>query len=182
MKQISISIVLKRKIMKRFLNIAMFLTLSAFGINACAQNAKPSPAMTATGKSGNANITINYGAPSVKGRKIWGELVPYGKVWRTGANDATTFEVDADVKIEGQSLAKGKYALFTIPEANEWTIIINKNPKQWGAYSYKQEEDVLRVKVKPGASSSFNEVLKYEVSGGKVHILWENLKVSFAVN
>lgn len=181
MKQIHQLYVLKRKIMKRLLNIVMLLTLTSYGITACAQNAKPSPAVTATGKSGNANITINYGAPSVKGRKVWGELVPYGKVWRTGANDATTFEVDADVKIEGQTLAKGKYALFTIPEANEWTIIFNKNPKQWGAYSYKQEEDVLRVKVKPGASASFNEVLKYEVSGGKVNIHWENLAVSFSV-
>ena len=167
--------------MKRTLNTLLLVAITMIGMNACAQNAKPSPASTATGKAGNANITINYGAPSVKGRKIWGELVPYGKVWRTGANDATTFEIDADVKIEGQALAKGKYSLFTIPEANEWTIIINKNPKQWGAYSYKQDEDVLRVKVKPAASSSFNEVLKYEISGGKVNILWENLAVAFSV-
>ena len=167
--------------MKRTLNTLLLVAITMIGMNACAQNSKPSPALTATGKAGNANITINYGAPSVKGRKIWGELVPYGKVWRTGANDATTIELDADVKIEGQALAKGKYSLFTIPEANEWTIIINKNPKQWGAYSYKQEEDVLRVKVKPAASASFNEVLKYEISGGKVNILWENLAVAFSV-
>lgn len=167
--------------MKQILNTATIVLLTIFSLSTFAQNSKPSPAMTATGKAGGANITINYGAPSVKGRKIWGELVPYGKVWRTGANDATTFEIDADVKIEGQTLAKGKYALFTIPEEKEWTIIFNKNPKQWGAYSYKQEEDVLRVKVKPSATSAAQEVLKYEVSGNKVTILWEKLSVSFNV-
>ena len=167
--------------MKKILNTAAILMLTFFSIATFAQNSKPSPAMTATGKAGGANITINYGAPSVKGRKIWGELVPYGKVWRAGANDATTIEIDADVKIEGQTLAKGKYALFTIPEEKEWTIIFNKNPKQWGAYSYKQEEDVLRVKVKPSAASTSQEVLKYDVSGNKVTILWENLAVSFNV-
>jgi len=146
-----------------------------------AQNAKPSPAVTAAGKAGDATVTINYGAPSVKGRKIWGELVPFGKVWRTGANDATTFEIDADVKIEGQLLAKGKYSLFTIPEANEWTIIFNKNPKQWGSFSYKQDEDVLRVKAKVDKSSSFNEKLAFEVSGNKVFIRWENAEVAFKV-
>lgn len=167
--------------MKKILNTAAMLMLTFFSISTFAQNSKPSPTLTATGKAGGANITINYGSPSVKGRKIWGDLVPYGKVWRTGANDATTFEIDADVKIEGQTLAKGKYALFTIPEEKEWTIIFNKNPKQWGAYSYKQEEDVLKVKVKPSASSSMQEALKFEVGGNKVTILWENLAVSFNV-
>jgi hypothetical protein len=85
------------------------------------------------------------------------------------------------VKIEGQSLPKGKYALFTIPEENEWTIIINKNAKQWGAYSYKQEEDVLRVKVKSQKSAAFNESLKFEVANDMVHISWENLMVMFSV-
>ncbi len=167
--------------MKHLLYATMFLLFSSFSISLLAQNAKPSPAVTATGKAGDAKVTINYGAPSVKGRKIWGELVPFGKVWRTGANDATTFEIDADVKIEGQALAKGKYALFTIPEENEWTIIFNKNPKQWGSYSYKQDEDVLRVKVKPGKSSSFNEKLAFEVAGNKVFIRWENAEVAFKV-
>lgn len=167
--------------MKHLLYCTMFFIFSSFSISTLAQNSKPSPAATATGKAGEATVTINYGAPSVKGRKVWGELVPFGKVWRTGANDATTFEVDADVKIEGQPLAKGKYSLFTIPEEKEWTIIFNKNPKQWGSYSYKQEEDVLRVKVKPGTSASFNEKLSFEVTGNKVYIRWENAEVSFKV-
>lgn len=168
--------------MKRILFSTFMLAVSLLSLSACAQNGKPSPAQTATGKAGNATITVTYGAPSVKGRTIWGELVPYGKVWRTGANDATTFETSADIKVEGQALPKGKYALFTIPEKDEWTIIFNKNPKQWGSYSYKQEEDVLRVKVKPAASSSFNEALKFDVSGNKVHFFWEKMHVAFNVN
>lgn len=168
--------------MKKFLQSTLIIALSFISLLASSQDkAKPSPATTATGKVGGANITINYGAPSVKGRSIWGSLVPYGKVWRSGANDATIFETDADIKIEGQPLAKGKYSLFTIPEAGEWTIIINKNSKQWGAFSYKQEDDVLRVKVKSSKSASFNELLNYQVADNKVHIRWENLEVSFKI-
>jgi hypothetical protein len=167
--------------MKHLSYVAAFLFLLTFGINACAQNAKPSPAVTVSGKAGNATVTITYGSPSVKGRKVWGDLVPYGKVWRTGANDATTIEFSSDVKIEGQALAKGKYALFTIPEETGWTIIFNKNSKQWGAYSYKQDEDVLRVKVKSQKSADFNESLIFEVANDMVHISWENLMVMFTV-
>jgi hypothetical protein len=168
--------------MKKYLQSTLILAFTLISLLASSQDkAKPSPASTATGKAGNVNITISYGAPSVKGRAIWGDLVPYGKVWRTGANDATIFEIDGDVKIEGQTLAKGKYSLFTIPEAGEWTIIINKNAKQWGAYSYKQEDDVLRFKAKSSKSASFNEALKFQVANGNVSILWENLAVSFNV-
>lgn len=168
--------------MKRVLQLALFITASVITLAACAQDKKPSPAATASGKAGNANITINYSAPSVKGRKIWGELVPYGKVWRTGANDATTFEVDADIKVEGQALAKGKYSLFTIPEENgNWTIIFNKTAKQWGSFSYKQEDDALRVKVTSSKSASFNEALSISVDKSKVYIKWENLEVGFKV-
>jgi hypothetical protein len=168
--------------MKKYLQSTLILAFTLISLLASSQDkAKPSPALTATGKAGNVNITISYGAPSVKGRTIWGDLVPYGKVWRTGANDATTFEIDGDVKIEGKTLAKGKYSLFTIPEAGEWTIIINKNAKQWGAYSYKQEDDVLRFKAKSSKSASFNEALKFQVANGNVSILWENLAVSFNV-
>ena len=94
-------------------------------------------------------ITITYSRPNVKGRKVFGGLQPYGQVWRTGANTATYIKFTEDVMIEGHPLAAGEYGLFTIPEKDEWTIIISKNPKQWGAYTYKEAEDVLRVKVKP---------------------------------
>ena len=91
------------------------------------------------------------------------------------------FEVDADVKVEGQSLPKGKYGLFIIPNENEWTIIFNKTWNQWGSFRYKQEDDVLRVKVKPGKSASLTEVLSYTVSNGTVTIAWENTTASFKV-
>jgi hypothetical protein len=92
------------------------------GLSACAQgdkSSRPSPPATATGKVGGANITINYSSPSVKGRKIWGDLVPYGKVWRAGANEATTFETDKAITVEGKNLPAGKYSLFALPGENE---------------------------------------------------------------
>ncbi len=168
--------------MKKIINSTLIFAFTMISLLACSQDQKPaSPALKASGKSGAANITISYGSPAVKGRKVWGELVPYGKVWRTGANDATVIEFDADVKVEGQTLAKGSYSLFTIPEESEWTIIFNKKPKQWGAYSYKQDDDVLRVKVKPGKSASFNETLNISVADGKVYIRWENIEVPISI-
>ncbi len=168
--------------MKKIINSTLIFAFTMISLLACSQDQKPaSPALKASGKSGAANITISYGSPAVKGRKVWGELVPYGKVWRTGANDATVIEFDTDVKVEGQTLAKGSYSLFTIPEESEWTIIFNKKPKQWGAYSYKQDDDVLRVKVKPGKSASFNETLNISVADGKVYIRWENIEVPISI-
>jgi hypothetical protein len=146
-----------------------------------AQEKPSSPPAKANGKIGKVDITINYHAPSVRGRKVFGELVPYGKVWRTGANNATTFEIDQDVTIEGQKLAKGKYALFTIPGESEWTIIFNSKHDQWGNYSYKEEEDVLRVKVKAGKTKAFVENLTISVDKDKVNIEWENTSASFKV-
>jgi len=164
---------------KILFGLATLLTINA--TNIFAQQAAQSPASSATGKIGNATITINYGSPSVKGRAIWGELVPYGKVWRTGANKATTFETDADITVEGQPLKKGKYALFTIPEKNEWVIIFNKTTDQWGSFNYKQDDDVLRVKSKPSSSNETVEALKFEVGKNAVTMKWEKLSVSFGV-
>ena len=144
--------------------------------------AKPSPAATAVGKTGDSNITLTYSQPAVKGRKVWGDLVPFDKVWRTGANDATTIEFSKDVKIEGQALKAGKYALFTIPtEGGEWTFIFNKTAKQWGAYSYKEADDALRVKVKAGKAAAFAERLTFEVKDKNVVFSWENLSAGFKV-
>ncbi len=112
-----------------------FVVLLLCSLQAVAQEdkaARPSPPAQVSKKTSNATVTINYGQPSVKGRKIFGSLEPYGKVWRAGANEATTFEVDKDVKIEGQSLPAGKYGFFAIPDEKEWTIIFNKVPNQWG--------------------------------------------------
>ena len=142
---------------------------------------RESPAATATGIIAGSTITINYAQPSVKGRKIWGDLVPYNKVWRTGANEATTFETTKDIKVEGVLLPAGKYALFTIPSENGWTIIFNKTASQWGAFKYKEKDDQLRVKVKASKATAFAERLTFLVDKSKVLFRWENLDVGFAV-
>ena len=164
----------------------MFLLagLMTTSVLSCAQDkqSRPSPATKATGKAGKATVTIDYSAPSVKGRKIFGDLIPYGKIWRAGANEATIFEIDTDVKVEGQALPKGKYGLFAIPGESEWTIVFNKTWNQWGSYRYKQEEDALRVKVPSRKTASLVESLSYSVEGGKVFLRWENTEVSFRVD
>jgi hypothetical protein len=149
-------------------------------VHAQDDKSRPSPAATATGKAGNKTITINYSQPSVKGRKIWNDLVPFGQVWRTGANETTTVEFSDNVKVEGKDVPKGKYALFTIPNEKTWTIIINKGIK-WGAFTYKQEEDVIRVDVPVAKSKSFNEKFTINVNKGVVSLLWENAQVDFKV-
>ncbi|MEZ4847469.1 MAG: DUF2911 domain-containing protein [Bacteroidia bacterium] len=109
----------------------------------------PSPKKELKTTMSGADITIVYGSPSVKERTIWGELVPYGEVWRTGANEATTFETSAPISIGGQTLAAGKYGFFTVPDENDWTLIFNEVSDQWGAYNYDAGKDVMRVKVVP---------------------------------
>jgi hypothetical protein len=144
---------------------------------------RPSPPATVTTMVGATTVTIDYSRPSVKGRKVFGgELVPYNAVWRTGANEATTFTVDKDVKIEGQALPAGKYALFTIPGATEWTIIFNKTANQWGAFKYDQKQDALRVKVK--AKKTAAPVEQFTITAdksGKVSLMWENSQADFMV-
>ncbi|WP_375418499.1 DUF2911 domain-containing protein [uncultured Hymenobacter sp.] len=143
---------------------------------------RPSPPATATARVGAATITINYSRPSVKGRKIFGGLEPYGQVWRTGANEATTFEVDKSVTINGQPLPAGKYALFTIPTATAWTVIFNKTAEQWGAFKYDQQQDALRVQVTPTKTAKPTEqFLITTAKNGKVTMMWENTAAAFTV-
>lgn len=145
------------------------------------QQAVASPAQTAKGKAGSADITINYGSPAVKGRTIWGDLVPYDKVWRAGANEATTFETSKDIKVEGKTLPAGRYGFFTIPGKDKWTVIFNKEAKQWGAYSYKDAQDALRVEVKPRKAASFNERLAYTVNKNGIAMRWADLEVPVTI-
>jgi len=148
-----------------------------------AQDNKPreSPPATATGKVGGKTITIQYSQPSVKGRGIFGKLVPYGQVWRAGANETTSIEFSDDVTLEGKPVAKGKYALFMIPNEKEWTVVLNKTIK-WGAFSYKQDEDVLRVTVPVKKAKAFAEKLTYDVSNkGVVSLTWADATVDFKV-
>ena len=163
-----------------FLMIATIISISACGQGDKASRPSP-PALVTETISGGTIVTIDYSQPSVKGRKIGEELAPYGQVWRTGANEATVFEVSKDVIVEGQALAAGKYSLYTIPGENEWVIIFNKKWKQWGTI-YKETEDALRVKVKPGKSASFAEKMTFMITkNGKVSLVWGDIQVDFNV-
>jgi len=150
------------------------------------KSSRPSPPATATGKVNGATITINYSSPSVKGRKIWGELVPYDQVWRAGANEATLFTTDKDIKVEGKPLKAGKYSLYAIPGQNEWTIILNSQTGQWGikmdgSTTEDPSKDVLRVKVKPQKAKAFQEHMAYTIDNNGFALVWENLSVPVMV-
>ena len=157
----------------------LFISVGVFG-----QNPPASPAAKASETIENgAVITINYSQPSVKGITIGKDLEPMeGKVWRTGANKATVFEVSKDVKVEDKALAAGKYALFTIVNGDEWTIIFNKTSDQWGAFNYKEADDALRVKVKGGKTKAFSEKMTFVVDKkGKVSLMWGDKQADFTV-
>jgi hypothetical protein len=133
------------------------------------------------GTIGGVNITIEYGRPKVKGRTIWGGLVPFDKVWRTGADEATTFATIKDINVEGKKIAAGTYSLFTIPGEAEWTIIFNKVAEQWGAFRYDKGQDALRVNVKPAAAEHVEE-MTFKIEGNKVVLYWEKLSVPFVIS
>src|SRR4051812_46594355 len=166
---------------RAILNAASILVLAfLFSVSAHAQDDKsqrPSPPDSAMGTVAGAHITIKYSSPAVKGRKIWGALVPYDSVWRAGANEATTFETDKDIKVQGQNLPAGKYGLFAVPGQSNWTIVFNKVPNQWGAFKYDMSQDQLRVTTKPRKSASMNERLKYRITSNGFSLMWENLEV-----
>lgn len=159
------------------------IALVTLGVKAQDDKSKrPSPPakVTETTSSGTV-ITIDYSQPSVKGREIGKDIAPFGKVWRTGANEATVFEVSKDVKVEGKALPAGKYGLYSIPGKDEWTLIFNKTWKQWGT-KYAEADDALRVNVKPGKAPAFTERMTFNVDkSGKVSLLWGNEEVDFTV-
>ena len=151
-----------------------------------AQNTPASPADSAKGKIGKATVTVNYSSPSVKGRKVWGELVPYDKAWRAGANKATTLTTDQAIKVEGKDLPAGTYSVFAIPGEKEWQIVFNSQVGQWGVKrggeaNYDPANNVLVVNVKPKKSSTMNERLVYDVNGNGVVLKWENLEVPISI-
>lgn len=153
--------------------------------NAAAAKKPLSPAATAKATVGSAEIAVNYSAPSARGRKIMGELVPYGKVWRTGANAATTLTTDADLKIGDLDVPKGTYTLYSIPEADGWTLIVNKQTGQWGT-NYDAEQDLGRVKMTANRTESPVEtfVIDFHDLGtdkGTMRMAWENTEASAPV-
>lgn len=139
-----------------------------------------------TQRIGITNITINYHRPLANGREIWGKVVPYGQVWRAGANENTTITFSDPVTIEGQSLDKGTYGLHMIPGADQWTVIFSKDSRAWGSFSYKQDDDALRVSVKP-QTAELHDALAYDFDDLKpdsavVTMRWAKVSVPFKVS
>lgn len=150
----------------------------------CGQSNKetrPSPyAIDSTMISG-IKATIAYSSPGVKKRTIWGELVPYGNMWRTGANEATTFEISGDLILNGKLLEKGKYSVFTIPENQKWIVIFNNDWNQWGSYNYDEKNDALRLEVFSKKTNELQERMKFSFDKNELVFHWEYLQFNIAV-
>lgn len=179
-----------------FLSLMILTTTAAFA----QQDNKPRASLKAgvTQRIGiDTDIKIDYSRPGVKGRKIWGELVPYGMnpgseytkgkpfPWRGGANENTTIEFTKNVMVEGNKLPAGKYSLHFIPSEKDWTVIFNKGNNQWGSYTYNEADDALRITVKP-VKAPFQEWLVYGFdnlasNSATAFLLWEELKVPFKI-
>jgi hypothetical protein len=153
--------------------------------NLVKDTSKKSIKSMAVGVIGGDSVKINYHSPGVRKRIIWGGLVPFGEVWVTGAHDATTIIVDKPFVVNGKEVPAGKYAFFTIPGKDAWTIIINKQWKQHLATEYDQKEDVVRIKVKP-KKAAHTERLQYFVEAGKgregkIAMAWEKIKIELPI-
>ena len=163
--------------MKKMKLLSLLLLITTFTL------AQQSPRMKAEGAISDIRVIVDYGAPSVRGRTIWGDLEAYGKVWRAGANENTTVSFDKDAKIGGKTLPAGKYGFFIIPnEKSEWVIIFNKTNNAWGATSYKQADDALRINVKPEFVDEVQEQLKFTVSSGSIDMAWDKTRLSIPVS
>jgi len=179
------------KNMKRFYSVPflLFFIIVFSSVSIKAQNNKQevrvSPKAEVMQTVGFTDIRIVYSRPGVKGRVIWGKLVPYDAVWRAGANEATKISFSTDVIVEGKNLKKGSYSFFVIPGKNEWTLIFNKVADQWGAFEYNESEDALRVKVKP-EKAVWQEWLSYTINKASdksavIRLEWEKIKIPFKV-
>ncbi|MFZ1082844.1 MAG: DUF2911 domain-containing protein [Candidatus Kryptoniota bacterium] len=185
------------KHLSSFLILSLFLSLPSAS-SAQENKVRPSLKASVTQRLGvSTDITIDYSRPGVKGRKIWGGLVPYGMApgnkeskgnpfpWRAGANENTTIKFNKDVLIEGNRLRAGKYGLFMIPSEKDWIIIFSKNDSAWGSFSYNQAEDALRITVTP-VEAPHMEWLMYgfdDLAGtsATAYLWWDNLKVPFKI-
>ena len=164
-----------------FLTLGM-LALSSFSVAQDDRSQRPSPPAQVTETVGAAEVTIDYSQPSKNGRDIFGALVPFDKVWRTGANEASWIEVSEDVTINGSPLPAGKYGLFTIPNEDNWVIIFHEKWDQWGSYRYRESGDVLRVTVEP-STVALTERFTIAISDeGVVSLAWDTTKVEFTVS
>lgn len=185
--------------MKLYISLLLglcFLVMSSSTISAQDKKPRKSPKASVSQTIGvDTEIKINYGRPGVKGRKIWGELVPYGLQknedgegeipWRGGANENTTIEFNKAIKVDGNELPAGKYGMHFIPGENEWTVIFSKNNSAWGSGDYKQSDDALRIKVTPKKAPmqewltyGFEDLADYSTTA---YLHWEELKVPFKI-
>ncbi|MFK7774454.1 MAG: DUF2911 domain-containing protein [Saprospiraceae bacterium] len=145
--------------------------------------AQKSPNSVANGTIDKVDIEIKYCAPSVRGRTVWGGLEKYGKVWRAGANENTTVSFSEKVMIDGKELAAGKYGFFIIPnKKGDWVAIFSKTNDQWGAYSYKQSDDALRVNITPSYIKNIQEQLEYSVGKKSINFSWEYINLSIPIS
>ena len=171
------------KIFQLSLAFIFILSLGSFGQQL--KTPRPSPDATVKQYVGVTEITIDYSSPGVKGRKIWGELVPFGEIWRTGANEATTITFSDIVKVNGNELPAGTYGLHTIPGENEWEFIFSKDTKLDGSSNFNEENEILRIKAKP-EEHHFMERMTFLFTdvtdnSASVNLLWDKLKVSFNI-
>jgi hypothetical protein len=145
---------------------------------------RPSPVVIVEGKISGKDIKVHYGSPAVKGRALWGDLVPYNIVWRTGANEATFVDLSADFMVDGKSLPAGKYSVFTIPkESGPWTVIFNSEwDLEHGHFQYDEKNDVLRMEVTPTWEENSEERLSVKVENPGIVIRWEKLKLPISMN
>ena len=168
------------------LSVSLVALLWAFAMNAQVKMPAPSPTQTIKQDFGMGNIELTYSRPAAKDRKIFGDLVPYNKLWRTGANGATIIRFSEPVEIKGKKVDTGSYALYTIPGADSWEIILNKDLKNWGVDGYKESEDVVRVSVTPMNMGSKMESFTMQFADIKpesceLHIMWEKTAVAIPI-
>lgn len=173
--------------MKKILLMLFIITAMTFSVPAQGfKTPRPSPDASVTQFVGITKIMIDYSSPAVKGRKIWGELVPFGQIWRTGANEVTSITFSDPVKVNGHELPAGTYGIHTIPRENEWEIIFSKDTKVDDPMTYDASKDALRIKVKP-EQNPFTERMAFTITdvtenSANVNLIWENLKVTFKVD
>ncbi len=171
--------------MKRYI-LSQLLIISCLLLNAQVKMPQPSPTQTIKQEVGLGSIELTYSRPGIKGRKIFGDLVPYNKLWRTGANAATIIKFTEPVEIKGKKVDTGSYALYTIPGAETWEIILNKGIKNWGIENYSENDDVIRIRVEPSKLFSKTETFTMQFADIKpesceLQILWEKTSVAIPI-
>ena len=178
---------MKQIVLNSFLSV-LFLFLAVPVVAQQLELPQPSPSASIKYRLGLTDIEINYSSPGVKERNVWGELVPYNEMWRTGANASTKISFDKDLTIGRQKVEAGTYALYTIPGEQEWTVIINENIELWGVDGYEEKDDIVRFTVNPQKTTEFVERLRFTITDnpkdaaiGVIALEWENMKISFDV-